>query len=185
MKKLFLFVFAIFAVSAVSAQSISHEGDITVLKNTFPYDLRINYDNLKVNGITVEEFLPTMDEKFRNDWDADIVVFSESVGKSIPILMNKKNTLDPTNAQYIFDLKLNSLTLGNVSGMFNPFTSNKSGGSIISGTLEVFEASTNSSVLVITFDEIQGLSNISDKMRWSLAYVELAKRLKKIVKKAK
>ena len=62
MKQLFLFVFTIFAVSAVSAQNISYEGDITELKNTFSYDLRFNYDNLKVNGITVEEFLPTMDE---------------------------------------------------------------------------------------------------------------------------
>ncbi len=185
MKQLFLFVFAIFAVSAVSAQNISYEGDITELKNTFSYDLRFNYDNLKVNGITVEEFLPTMDEKFRNDWDADIVVFSESVGKSIPILMNKKNTLDTTNPQYIFELKLNSLTLGNVSGLFNPFTSSKSGGSIITGTLEVFDAPTNNSVLVITFDEVQGISHVSDKMRWSLAYIEFAKRLKKIVKKAK
>ena len=185
MKRLFLLLAAVFAVTVVSAQTVSYEGDITVLKNPITYDLTVVYENLKVNDLPVDEFLPTMDEKFRNDWGKEIVPYAESVGKTMPMVINKKNVLDPNNPKYKFVLTLNSVSLGNVSGVFNPFTSPKSGGSVIYGSLEMFDAATNASVLVVKFDKVQGVSHFSDSIRWALAYVDLGNRLKKIVKKAK
>lgn len=185
MKRFILLVAAVCAAFAVSAQELSYEGDIMMLKSAFTYDVEFNYDGLKVNDMELNEFLASMDDKFRNDWGSDIVVYSESCGKVLPIYINKKNTLDPANPQYIFVLKLDSLTLGNVSGMFNPFASNKSGGSVICGHLDILDAASRESLGVIKFNEIQGLSNISDKTRWGLAYYELGSRIKKMVKKMK
>ena len=185
MKKVFLFFAAVFAVTAASAQTVTYEGDITLLKNNITYDLAVVYDNLKVNDLPVDQFLPTMDEKFRNSWSTEILPYAENAGKSIPIFMNKSNVYDPNNPKYKFVLTLNSVTLGNVSGVFNPFASPKSGGSIIYGKLEMFDAASNASLLVVKFDKVQGVSHFSDSIRWGMAYVDLANRLKKIVKKAK
>ena len=185
MKKLMLLVATICAAFSVSAQSLSYEGDISMLKSVFAYDVEYNYDGLQVNGTELQEFLASMDDKFRAAWGPEIVTFSEAYGKAMPIAINKKNTLDPANAKYILVMNLDSLTLGNVSGMFNPFASSKSGGSIISGHIDILDAASRESLCVITFNEIQGLSNISDKTRWGLAYYELGKQIKKMVKKAK
>lgn len=185
MKRLFLFFAALFAVALASAQTVSYEGDIKVLKAPITYDLVVEYVDLNVNGLPVAEFLPTMDDKFRNAWGTEIIPYAENVAKSIPIFINKGSVYDQNNPKYKLVLKLHSVTLGNVSGVFNPFASPKSGGSIIIGSLEMFDAATNASVLAVKFDKIQGVSHFSDSIRWGLAYVDLANRLKKMAKKAK
>lgn len=185
MKRVLLLLVAALSMTVASAQTISYEGDITILNSPIIYDTEIVYEDLMVNDLPVDEFLQTMDEKFREAWSTEIVPFAETIGYGMPTCINRKNVLDPENPTYKIVLTLNSVNLGNVSGIFIPFSSMKAGGSIIDGTFEMFDAATNDSLLVIKFDQIQGQTDFSDSMRWALAYIDLAKKIKRTAKKAK
>lgn len=185
MKRVLLFLAAALSMTVASAQTISYEGDITILNSPIIYDTEIVYEDLMVNDLPVNEFLQTMDEKFREAWSTEIVPFAETIGYGMPTCINRKNVLDPENPTYKIVLTLNSLNLGSIGGIFNPFGTRKTGGSIIDGKMELFDAATNDSVLLITFNKIQGESDFSDSMRWALAYIDLAKKIKRTAKKAK
>ena len=184
MKRLFLFLAAVFVVSAASAQKLTYEGDITLLKKPFSYDLTFNYNDLVVNGLPVAEYVAKLDATARKKWEKDVVSYSEELGFALPFYLSKKNSIDKENPQYKFVLKLNSLYLGNMTGIFVPFTTHKNGGAIISGTLEVFDGKTKASVILFRFNEVRGDVSFSDAERWEYAYAELGTKLKRAVKKA-
>ncbi len=185
MKRLFLFFAAVFAITTVYAQKLTYEGDITLLKKPFSYDLTFNYDDLSVEGLPVSYYVAKLDAKAREDWNKEIVPYSEELGFALPFYISKKNSIDKENPQYKFVLKLNSLDLGNVSGIIVPYTTFKTGGAVISGTLEVFDGKTNTSLVVFTFNNIRGDVSYTKALRWEYAYAELGTRLKRAVKKAK
>lgn len=185
MKRLSLFLAALIAVTVVSAQKLTYEGDITLLKTPFSYDLTFNYDDLKVHELPVADYVATLDVKERNDWSNKIVPYSEELGFALPFYISKKNSIDKENPQYRFVLKLNELDLGNLSGILVPYTTFKTGGAVISGTLEVIDAKTNTSLILFTFNNIRGDVSYTKAERWEYAYAELGTRLKRAVKKAK
>lgn len=185
MKRLFLFFAAVFVVTAASAQAISYEGDITILKKPFSYDLTFNYDDLKVEGLPVADYTAKLDAAARDKWNNHIVPYSEELGFALPFYISKKNSIDKENPQYKFVLKLNSLDLGNVSGIFIPFTIHKTGGAIISGTLEVFDGKTGTSLILFKFNNVWGDVSFTAADRWEYAYAALGAKLKRVVKRAK
>jgi hypothetical protein len=185
MQRLFLFFAAVFAITTVSAQKLTYEGDITLLKKPFSYDLTFNYDDLKVEELPVADYVATLDAAAREDWKKEIVPYSEELGFALPFYISKKNSIDKENPQYKFVLKLYSLDLGNVSGIFVPYTTFKTGGAVISGTLEVLDGKTNSSLILFTFNNVRGDVSYTKALRWEYAYAELGTRLKRAVKKAK
>ena len=187
MKRLFLILAAVFAISTVSAQKLlTYEGDITLLKKPFSYDLTFNYDDLCVQGLPVAIYVEKLDAKAREAWHKDVVPYSEELGFALPFYISKKDvTIDKENPQYEFVLKLNSLDLGNLSGILVPYTTFKTGGAIISGTLEVLDGKTNASLILFRFNDIRGDVSYTKALRWEYAYAELGTRLKRAVKRAK
>lgn len=185
MKKLFLLLAAIFVVTTVSAQKLSYEGDIALLKKPFSYDLTFDYNDLVVNGIPVADYTAKLNAEERNKWQNDVVAYSEELGFALPFYISKKNSINKENPQYKFVLKLNDLDLGNMTGIFVPFTTFKTGGAIISGTLEVFDGKTNASLILFRFNEVRGDVSYTQAERWEYAYAELGTRLKRAVKRAK
>lgn len=185
MKRVFLYLVALFAITTASAQKLTYEGDITLLKTPFSYDLTFDYDNLIVEGLPVDKYVAKLDAKAQEEWKKDIVPYSEELGFALPFYISKKNSIDKENPQYKFVLKLYSLDLGNVSGIFVPYTTFKTGGAVISGTLEVLDGKTNSSLILFTFNNIRGDVSYTKALRWEYAYAELGSRLKRAVKKAK
>ena len=185
MKRLFLFFAALIAVTAVSAQKLTYEGDLTQLKKPFSYDLTFDYSDLRVEGLPVANYVAKLDVKAREDWKKDVVPYSEELGFALPFYISKKNSIDKENPKYKFVLKLNELDLGNMSGIFVPYTTFKTGGAVISGTLEVFDGKTNASVIVFRFNNIRGDVSFTQAERWEYAYAELGTRIKRAVKRAK
>lgn len=183
MKKGFLLL-VMMCLSFVLSAQVTYDGDIKVLKGTATYDVVFDYSALEIEDKPVAEYLQSRDDKFRNAWDSEIVPGSEQMGKIVPSQVNKNFTL-ATEPQYRFVIKLVGLKLGNAGQMFNPFSSTKAGGAVITGDMDIVDVASNEVVAVIHFNEIQGVSTFSDRDRWILAYSELVKKIKKVVKKAK
>lgn len=185
MKRLLLLCTLISVMSSVFAQEVSYEGDLLKLKGSGTYDIEFVYDSLLVEGMPMEEYLASKDEEYRNDWNTEVLVSVEAFGKVIPYGANKNFTLNPINPEYKFVLKLKSLSIGTMGQIFNPFTGVRSGGAVIGGEIDFIEVSTNTTLAVINFSEIQGIATYTDKDRWCMAYADLSKRIKKILKKVK
>lgn len=185
MKKIVSLFVAIMAISAVSAQEIVLDGSWAMLKEAGTYILSVDYSDLKIDDKPVSEFLETQEEKFRNAWESEIVPQSAQFAVVVPYYTNKNFTLDLQNPQYKFVLKVNTLDLGFGGGAFIPFAGAKAGGANISGEMKVYDAKSDELLGSMTFEDIKGVSAISDAQRWGMSYYELGKRLKKAVKKYK
>lgn len=185
MKRLFLFFAALIAVTAVSAQKLTYEGDLTLLKKPFSYDLTFNYDDLVVEGLPIADYVAKLDVKAREDWKKDVVPYSEELGFALPFYFSKKNSIDKENPKYKFVLKLNELDLGNMTGIFVPYTTFKTGGAVISGTVEVFDGKTGALLITFRYNNIRGDVSFTQAERWEYAYAELGTRMKRAVKRAK
>lgn len=185
MKRLLLLCTLISVMSSVFAQEVSYEGNLLKFKGSGTYDIEFVYDSLLVEGMPMEEYLASKDEEYRNDWNTDVLVYVGEFCKEIPNAVNKKFTLNTINPEYKFVFKSKSLSIGTMGQVFNPFTSVREGGAVIGGEIDFIEVSTNTTLAVINFSEIQGPAGFTDKLRWCAAYVDLSKRIKKILKKVK
>lgn len=190
MRKLLLIILALGAMMTASAQkqSLTYEGNVLMLKGNGSYDVKFDYSDLFVEGKQLDEFLASKDEKFRYDWESNIVVGAEQYGRAVPVFINKKFIHNPENPEYIFVIKLNSLMLGNAGAQFNPFAGAKAGGAVISGQIDIIQASTNEKVGALHFNELKGFASgfdFSDRARWQMAYVALGAEFKKMLKKVK
>jgi hypothetical protein len=190
MRKLLLIILALGAMMTASAQkqSLTYEGNVLMLKGNGSYDVKFDYSDLFVEGKQLDEFLASKDEKFRYDWESNIVVGAEQYGRAVPAFINKKFVYNPENPEYIFVIKLNSLMLGNAGAQFNPFGGAKAGGAVICGQIDIIQASTNEKVGALHFNELKGFASgfdFSDRARWQMAYVALGTAYKKMLKKIK
>lgn len=191
MKKLLLIILALGAMTAASAQkeSLTYEGNVLMLKGNGSYDIKFDYSDLYVEGKQLDEFLASKDEKFRYDWESNIVVGAEQYGRAVPTFINKKFAYNTENPEYIFVLKITSLMLGSVGPQFNPFAGPKDGGATISGQIDIIQASTNEKVGALHFNNVKGFAgtglDFSDRARWQMAYLALGTAYKKMLKKVK
>ena len=190
MKKLLLIILALGAMTAASAQkeSLTYEGNVLMLKGNGSYDIKFDYSDLYVEGKQLDEFLASKDEKFRYDWESNIVVGAEQYGRAVPVFINKKFAYNTENPEYIFVLKITSLMLGNAGAQFNPFAGPKAGGATISGQIDIIQASTTEKVGALHFNNVKGFAtglDFSDRARWQMAYVALGAAYKKMLKKMK
>ncbi|MBO5860182.1 MAG: hypothetical protein J6Q45_00740 [Alistipes sp.] len=162
-----------------------YEGDVTLLKKPFSYDLTFDYNALNVEGLPVADYVAKLDESGRNKWKNEIVPYSEELGYALPFYFSKKNSIDKENPQFRFVLKLYSLDLGNMAGIFVPYTTFKTGGAVISGIMEVFDGKTGALLITFRFNNIRGDVSFTQADRWEYAYAELGTRMKRMVKRAK
>lgn len=181
----FLFVVIMAMVSTVSAQKITLDGSWAMLKEVGTYIVEVNYTDLKINDQPVDEFLKAQDEKFNNAWNTEILPQSAQYAALIPNYANNKFTLDLLNPQYKFVLTVNRLKLGFSGGAFIPFAGAKAGGANIGGEMKIYDVKSGDLLGTMTFEDVQGVSAMSDAQRWGMSYYELGKRLKKAVKKVK
>ncbi len=192
MKKIaFWFVAMMAMVSTVSAQKITLDGSWAALKGAGTYALEVDYSALQIEDKetgefkSVEEFLKTRDEKFCNAWNTEIVPGSAAYALLVPNYANKKFTYDQMAPEYKFVLKVDRLKLGFAGGAFIPFAGAKAGGGNISGEMKMYDAKSGELLGSVVFEDVQGVSHVTDAVRWGLSYYELGKRLMKAVKKAK
>lgn len=192
MKKIaFWFVAMMAMVSTVSAQKITLDGSWAALKGAGTYALEVDYSALQVEDKetgefkSVEEFLKTRDEKFCNAWNTEIVPGSAAYALLVPNYANKKFTYDQVAPEYKFVLKVDRLKLGFAGGAFIPFAGAKAGGGNISGEMKMYDAKSGELLGSAVFEDVQGVSHVTDAVRWGMSYYELGKRLMKAVKKAK
>lgn len=165
-------------------------GSLAFVKGGGTATVTFDYANLNVAGVPLNDFLAQKDEKFCSDWEYVIVPGAEeSFAGLCTVRLNKKNfTVYPVSdvqADYQIVLHLTDLDLGNMSGMFNPFSSVKGGGATISGTIEWVDNKAGEVICVVRFNNVKGSSAYSDKDRWSTAYFYLISAMQKIVKKSK
>ncbi len=178
-------------VSTVSAQKITLDGSWAALKGAGTYILEVDYSALQVEDKKdevfkpVDEFLKGCDEKFCNAWNTEIMPGSVAYALMVPNYANKKFTYDQLNPEYKFVLKVERLKLGFAGGAFIPFAGAKAGGGNISGEMRLYDAKSGELLGSMVFEDVQGVSHVTDAVRWGMSYYELGKRLKKAVKKAK
>lgn len=191
MKKTFVSVFvATLVASNVFAKGddpiIVESGSLAFIKNGGTATVVYDYSNLKVEGLPLDDFLASKDEKFYNDWESDIVPTAENGFAAFVSTMNKNFSAQvgsEMSADYKIVLHLNELGLGNVSANFNPFGGVKGGGAKISGIVDFIDNKTGEKICVLKFNNIKGVNAYSDRDRWTLAYRALSKGLGKLAKK--
>lgn len=164
-------------------------GSLAFVKNGGTAAVVYDYSNLQVAGVPLNDFLALKDEKFCSDWEYVIVPGAEAMFAGSCAVLNKKKFFayvgNDTPTDYKMIMHLTEVDLGNMSGVFNPFSGMKGGGATISGTIECVDNKTGNTICVIRFNEVKGVSTYSDKDRWGIAYYYLVKGMQKIVKKSK
>ncbi len=195
MKNLFVTVFitVLFGANAFAKGAdpvVVASGSLAFVKGGGAATVVYDYSNLKVAGVPLNDFLALKDDKFRSDWEYVIVPGAEaSFAALCTANLNKKNfnvyAGGDTQTDYKMVLKLTELDLGNMGGVFNPFAGAKAGGATVSGTIECVDNKTGETICVVKFNNVKGTGAISDKDRWTVAYVYLVKGMQKIVKKSK
>ena len=165
-------------------------GSLDFIKKGGTAAVVFDYSGLQVNGLPLDDFLASQDEKFNNDWESVIVPDVELLFRNMcSMFLNRGSFIvSPGDVvstdDYKIVLRLTSLDLGSASGVYNPFAvSMKAGGAVISGSLEGIDNRSGETLCVVDFDKLQGAKGVSDKDRWSSAYRYLINLLNVNLKK--
>ncbi|MDR0828912.1 MAG: hypothetical protein LBN95_02220 [Prevotellaceae bacterium] len=181
-KLLFTFVCLFGAMSLFAGNPVSvKSGDVSVLKDVTTALLELDFSNATVEGKTIDEYLESRGSDFVRDFPQD----KEYSALMFAAQYNKKNkglhvATDVSDAVLKFVIHVDKLDYGNAHGQFMPFASAKSGGCIISGTIDIIDLKTNEIVLTLSIDEVKGLANVSDKIRLGLCFFELGSSVAKV-----
>lgn len=189
MKK-FLIVATIFLVSASSlfAGGVSvKSGDVSVLKN--PGKAKVVWDYSKTyvgeDGAktkTLSQYLSSRGSEYVRDWPKDHAKAEEYFSIRFSKL-NKKGLVvaeGKDKVDYLIEIKVEVLDMGNAAGLFIPMGGAKAGGVIMWGKVYVKNAKTKKTVLTLEIDEVKGKANPSESMRLGLCYMDLATRMARV-----
>jgi len=173
------------AVMAKDDQVTVESGNIAVLGQQVTAALEFDYSTMKVEGLPKAEYLSAQDDQYRADWPG---VVAKSETYFAPMFHNYvKNGMKidaAASPEYKIIVKIESLSLGNIGQMFNPFSGVKAGGGIISGKIYVVNLRTNKTECTISFKDIKSTSGPTEGQRWGTTYVDLNKAIGKLLKKA-
>ena len=183
-KSLFSLLCLFSAVNLYAKEPVSvKSGDISVFKEKATALFEIDYSAATADGLPVDEYMKNKKEDWRknqkvNEKGANF--FNQNI-KKIKGLRVTKNP----NAPYKIVIHVISLDMGNAAGAFTGVAFQKSGGVVISGTVDVINMKTNEVVCTLNVDEVRGVKNVSENNRLFLAYSEIGKEIRKLVMKSK
>lgn len=156
-------------------------GDPGVLRKSAKGYAAFDYSQTIVGGKPLAQFLHDNGPEYERDWPKE----SDSANQYFPNYYGKKfkgglnMQKQEAGADYILTLHIQDLDLGFTGGNFVPFA-NKAGGAVITGILEVREAKTGATALVIAFNNIKSVPAYTQEQRLGWAYNELVKKLAKL-----
>jgi hypothetical protein len=159
-------------------------GKASVLKTPAKALLEIDYSNTKIGKQPLEEYLKAKGDDYVRDWPSE----TATAASYFTSTFNKKNkgiklTTDETSASYMILIRVKYLDMGNAGSFFVTMAvggSNKAGGVIMSGTVDIIDLKTNEVACVLYVDEIKGESYPKEDIRMGMMYSELAKRISKL-----
>lgn len=160
-------------------------GSLAAVKQPVTAVVEFDYSRLAIDGKPEAEYLAAQDDKYRADW-AGVVATSETFfAPMFDKYIKNGMKIDPAaTPQYKIVVRIESLSLGSMGQMFNPFSGVKGGGAVISGTLCFINLATGEVDCTVSFTDVQGSSAYTEGQRWGVAYMYLMKNLGKLVKKA-
>lgn len=184
-----IFLSLLFCLSVAGAKDnpVSLEsGNILILKNTAAAVIEFDYSTMTIDGAPEAEYLSMQDEQYRADWqgvktDAE-AYFGPMFSKYI-----KGWTVSYADVpcQYRIVVRIETLSLGNMGQMFNPFSGAKAGGAEVSGKLTFVDLNTGETECVVAFAGVKGVTSFTEAARWGTAYMYLTKSLGKLLKQTK
>ena len=193
MKKLFTLTLLLLSAISTWAEDISLEaGDPKVLMKNVTAKLVFDYSETKVvneGNKSMNEYLKSRGDDFVRDWPED----QKKAHSYFSVQWNRKTDgmkvdTDAKNAEYSMIVHVKTLDTGNGGSVFNPWASAKAGGTIVSGTIEIYNNNARKTECVVGFEEMKGTGSPSETVRYGMAYMVLASEFydfQKRVKKGK
>jgi len=177
---LFCSVNFLIAGNPVSVKS----GNVSVLKEVSKALLEIDYSSAKVGNLIFNDYLAAQGEDYVRDWPRE----SETATSYFRARFNKKSkgiklTTDESVASYKIRITPKTIDMGNAGSFFVTMAvggSNKAGGVIMCGSIEIINLETNEVVCSLYADDVKGKSHFKDAIRLGYMYDELAKKICKL-----
>lgn len=157
-------------------------GDIALLKQKVNAVVVFDYSIAKIGDKGFIEFLKSTEKDFEKNWPNDCVKISQFYS----VRFNKNNSTgmqiveDAATAKYKMIITPTSVDMGDRGASFNPFASSKSGGAMVSGSVNIIDIATNKSVCLLQFEEIKGIKHVSNTARLGLSFYRLAELIAEI-----
>ena len=176
MKKYLFFVF----IATLFASNVFALGSVVIESGSLEFAKKgkggtatavFDYSNLQVEGLPLEDFLASKDEKFRHDWEYKIIPESEpAFARYFHIWFHKLRVqaVGEEETDYKIVLHLNKLDLGIIWA----------GRLTIYGSVDFIDNKTGETLCVVKFDDIGATVGLSDKVRLQLAYDNLIGSMK-------
>lgn len=197
MRKLLVFITFIVAPAFLWAADdviLLRAGDVSVLHNQSNALLKIDFSNTivstKEGNIGFKEYMQA-EEKDLEKWEKT----RTKIEKQIEYGFNHKNkkgmqvTLEGKNLPYKVLFKVQKVDFGNtkkaVLSAFVPFSSKKSGGAKLWGTIDVVDNSTHKRICTFDIDRIEATSQYATSTRMLALCEEITSELFKYVKNYK
>ena len=185
MKKIMFLMFAVLvSINAMAAGELLYvkSGNASVLKEAAASTFTVDYSNVKINGLTLEDYAKTRKD---NDFKENYVKDMANGGKQfVKRFSGKSKTFkfDDAGGKYSTTFSIESMDMGNFAvAMFS--LKKGQGGIGLTGDITVKDASTGETVLVLRVDNVKGLCDFSESSRIRSAFDELAKAIVSMVKK--
>ena len=185
-RTLFLLLLCLFCTATVFAGKpvTVKSGSVSALKTPSKSLLEIDYSATKVGKQSLEEYLQGRGEDFVKDWPRE----SETAVSYFRERFNKKSkgtkiTTDETAASYKIVIHVKYLDMGNAGSFFVTMAiggSQKAGGVIMSGSIDIIDLKTNNVVCVLYVDDVKGAGHPQDAIRMGMMYFELATQMCKL-----
>ena len=178
----FLWLVCVTNVQAKNEVTIK-SGDPASLKNAGEVTFEFDYTQTTIEGKPLMEYLQGRGDDFVRDWPGD----SEKAATYFPIKFNKKNKLGITlvpssnSAKYKLVIHVTKFDMGNGASAFVPFGGAKAGGVIMWGTAEFIDINTGNPCCTLEIDEVKGIGHPSEAVRRGLTYMELSKKMLKLL----
>ena len=186
MKRILFIVLCLFCTAHLFAGKPVRvkSGDISVLKTPSRVLLDIDYSEAKVGKVPLDEYLQKRGDDFVRDWPRE----SETAAAYFRSCFNKKSkgakiTTDESSAAYKILIRVKHLDMGNAGSFFVTMAvggSQKAGGVIMSGSIDIVDLATNKVVCVLYVDDVKGKGYPNEAIRRGMMYEELAKRICKL-----
>ena len=162
-------------------------GNVSVLKEVSKALLEIDYSEAKVGKLLFDEYLKEQGEDYVRDWPRE----SETAISYFRERFNKKSkgiklTTDESVTSYKILIRPKTIDMGNAGSYFVSMAigvaSNKAGGVIMCGSIDIIDLKTDQVVCSLYVDDVKGKSHYKDAIRMGYMYDELAKKICKLKK---
>ena len=167
------------AVSLFAANSVTvTSGKSSALRASAKALLEVDFSAATIGDQTLDEYLQARGEDHVKNWSKD----TEYAARYFKERFNKKNkglkiVPDASETTYKIVIHVQNLNMGNSGSAFVPFASNKAGGIVMTGTIDVVDIQSNEVVCTLFADQVKGVKHVSATVRMGLMFMELATRV--------